>query len=166
MKLYFFVVFRFRNTKLHLLISSVISIFMFSLVKAFIVPAICSGFIILFMFAIVLPATPMDSASLTLAPMALFWNWTPVTLLLAAYDLVFCLRSCTSCLARILQPSSLPSLASFLISCSYKGCIKDCIFTRFESLPISSPPFRALDGPFQDPFRLFSVTCRFLSVPL
>ncbi|KAJ8953958.1 hypothetical protein NQ318_019201 [Aromia moschata] len=63
-----------------LLISSVISIFIFSLENALMVAANSSGFISLFMSAIVLPAAPIAPANLTFAPIALFWKAIPCTL--------------------------------------------------------------------------------------
>lgn len=44
------------------------------------------------------------------------WKHMSHTLLPAEYVLVFCFLNCTSCFARTLHPSLLPSLANFLIS--------------------------------------------------
>lgn len=105
--------------KQYILISSVISIFMFACWNALMSPAICSGRIILFISPMVFEVSPMALLNATFAPIALFWKPTLVILLFAAKVRFFCFRTCINCLANNVQASLFPSLAAFLISISF-----------------------------------------------
>lgn len=103
----------------HILISSVISIFILACAKLRISPAIFSGRIILFISPIVCDVVANAPLNATFAPIFLFWKPTLVILLFAVNVRFFCFRTAINCFANNLHASVLPSLALFLISASY-----------------------------------------------